>query len=81
LLRKDIEVMGRGEEKLPYLTSTMATDELIDECTEVVSPSSGQQKALILFKSHTIFSLASAQRCKQLQSHLPLNMGRRRIIK
>ena len=38
--------MRKGEEELPYLPSTRATDDLIEECAEVVPPTSGKQKAV-----------------------------------
>ena len=46
LARKDIEVLGKGEEELPYLPSTRATDEMIEECAEVVNPTQGKQKTV-----------------------------------
>jgi hypothetical protein len=46
LARKDIELLGKGEEELPELPSTRATNEMIEECAEVVPPPPGKQKAV-----------------------------------
>ncbi len=62
LARKDIEVLGKGEEELPYLPSTRATDEMIEECAEVVHPPQGKQKAVDYVKeSYDYFSSLSTE--------------------
>jgi hypothetical protein len=62
LARKDIEVLGKGEEELPYLPSTRATDEMIEECAEAVPPSLGKQKAVDYVKeSYDYFSSLSTE--------------------
>jgi hypothetical protein len=62
LARKDIEVLGKGEEELPYLPSTRETDEMIEECAQVVPPTQGRQKTVDYVKeSYDYFSSLSLE--------------------
>ena len=50
-------MLGKGEEELPYFPSTRATDEMIEECAEVVPPPQGKQKTVDYVKeSYDCFS-------------------------
>lgn len=54
--------MGKGEEELPYLPSTTATEEMIEECAEVVDTPQGKQKAVHYVKeSFDYFSSLSTE--------------------
>ena len=58
LARKDIEVLGKSEEELPYLPSSKAEEEMIDEFAEISPQSSGKRKTVdYAAESCTYFSL------------------------
>ena len=62
LARKDTEVLGKGEEELPYLPSSKAEEEMIDECAEISQQSSGKQKAVdYAAESYKYFSSLSPE--------------------